>query len=188
MALHKAWEDIPREELSRKIKRRIVTGEKVMTAIVDLAEGAVVPSHQHDSEQITYVVSGWLRFTMGDGSVIDVKSGETLVIPSNVEHAAVAMEDTVALVLGARSKGERRDSAYLAVASTVIRRAIESEPPTVILYQAGMDPYDVDGVTAAALRVRDAWVFAAAPMTYSVQSPRPPGEPSFSYHSIRLSP
>jgi quercetin dioxygenase-like cupin family protein len=95
VALHKAWEDIPREELSRKIKRRIVTGEKVMTAIVDLAEGAVVPLHQHDSEQITYVVSGWLRFTMGDGSVIDVKSGETLVIPSNVEHAAVAMEDTV---------------------------------------------------------------------------------------------
>ena len=30
-----------------------------------------------------------------DGDIIDVRTGETLVIPSNVEHAAVAMEDTV---------------------------------------------------------------------------------------------
>ncbi len=97
MVRHTAWDDIPQEILSSKIKRRIVTGEKVMTAIVDLAEGAKVPAHSHESEQITYVISGCLRFTMGDGSVIDVRSGETLVIPSNVEHAAVALEDTVDL-------------------------------------------------------------------------------------------
>ena len=95
MARHKAWDDIPLEELSPKITRRIVTGEKVMTAIVELKEGALVPAHRHESEQITYVVSGCLRFTMEDGSVIDVGSGETLVIPSNVEHAALALEDTV---------------------------------------------------------------------------------------------
>ncbi len=95
MVRHTAWDDIPREELNSKIDRRIVTGEKVMAAIVDLKKGAFVPSHSHESEQITYVVSGWLRFTMGDGSVIDVRTGETLVIPSNVEHAAEALEDTV---------------------------------------------------------------------------------------------
>ena len=95
MVRHTAWDDIPKEELSAKITRRIVTGERVMAAIVELAEGAEVPAHSHESEQITYVVSGWLRFTMGDGSIIDVRTGETLVIPSNVEHAAVAMEDTV---------------------------------------------------------------------------------------------
>lgn len=97
MLRQEAWDDIPLEELSPKITRRIVTGEKVMTAIVELKEGAVVPSHSHESEQITYVISGALRFTMGDGSVIDVRTGETLVIPSNVEHAAVALEDTVDL-------------------------------------------------------------------------------------------
>ena len=92
---HQSWDEIPREELSSKITRRIVTGDKVMAAIVELREGAVVPAHSHESEQITYVVSGCLRFTMGDGRVIDVRTGETLVIPSNVEHAAVALEDTV---------------------------------------------------------------------------------------------
>jgi quercetin dioxygenase-like cupin family protein len=34
---------------------------------------------------------------MEDGSVIDVKGGDTLVIPSNVGHAAEALEDTVDL-------------------------------------------------------------------------------------------
>ena len=95
MVRHQAWDDVPREQLSDSIQRRIITGEKVMAAIVDLKEGAEVPMHSHESEQITYVVSGWLRFTMGDGSVVDVKDGETLVIPSWVEHAAVAMADTV---------------------------------------------------------------------------------------------
>jgi quercetin dioxygenase-like cupin family protein len=94
---HRAWDDIPKEELSPTILRRIVNGEKVMIAIVDLKKGAVVPMHSHDSEQITYVISGWLRFTMEDGSVIDVKGGDTLVIPSNVGHAAEALEDTVDL-------------------------------------------------------------------------------------------
>jgi quercetin dioxygenase-like cupin family protein len=92
-----AWDDIPYELLSSKIKRRMVTGKKVMVAIIDLKEGAEVPFHSHENEQITYVVSGCLRFTMGDGSVTDVRSGETLVIPSNVEHAAIALEDTVDL-------------------------------------------------------------------------------------------
>ena len=95
MARHEAWEDIPWEELTPTIKRRIVTGDKVMAAFVELAKGASVPAHRHESEQITYVVSGALRFTMEDGSTIDVRSGETLVIPSNVEHAAVALEDTL---------------------------------------------------------------------------------------------
>ena len=95
MARHEAWEDIPWEELTPSIKRRIVTGEKGMAAFVHLSKGATVPAHKHESEQITYVVSGALRFTMEDGSTIDVKSGETLVIPSNVEHAALALEDTL---------------------------------------------------------------------------------------------
>lgn len=97
MVHHIAWDDVPLEQLSSTITRRIVTGEKVMSAIVELKKGANVPAHRHESEQITYVLSGALRFTMEDGSVIDVKTGETLVIPSNVEHAAVALEDTVDL-------------------------------------------------------------------------------------------
>ena len=97
MVQHTAWDEVPLEELSPTITRRIVTGERVMAAMVELKKGAVVPAHSHESEQITYVVEGALRFTMEDGATIDVTSGQTLVIPSNVEHAAVALEDTVDL-------------------------------------------------------------------------------------------
>ncbi len=97
MVRHKAWDDIPREELNPKILRRIVTGDQVMVAIVDLKEGALVPMHKHHNEQITYVIEGCLRFTMEDGSVIDVRGGETLTIPPNVGHQAVALEDTIDL-------------------------------------------------------------------------------------------
>lgn len=97
MVRHTAWKDIPNEELSSTISRRILSGDRVMAAMVELKKGAVVPAHRHESEQITYVVEGALRFTMEDGSIIDVNAGETLLIPSNVEHAAVALEDTLDL-------------------------------------------------------------------------------------------
>jgi quercetin dioxygenase-like cupin family protein len=94
---HIAWEDVTLEQLSPTITRRMVTGEKVMTVIVELEKGAVVPSHSHESEQIAYVMEGAIRFTFEDGSTKDVTKGEVLVIPSNVVHAAEALEDSVDL-------------------------------------------------------------------------------------------
>jgi quercetin dioxygenase-like cupin family protein len=94
---HKAWDDVPLEEMSPTITRRIITGEKVMTVIVTLEKGAGVPAHSHESEQIAYVIEGAIRFTFDDGSTKDVKAGEVLVIPSNVVHAAEALEDSVDL-------------------------------------------------------------------------------------------
>ena len=91
------WKDLPREKLSETIERKLITGDGMMLAHVYLKKGAVVPKHAHHNEQITYVIEGCLRFTMEDGSVIDVRGGETLTIPSNVGHEAVALEDTVDL-------------------------------------------------------------------------------------------
>jgi unsaturated pyranuronate lyase len=68
-----------------------------MLGRIVLRKGAVVPEHSHENEQITYIVEGALRFTLGDGRVITVSAGEVLVIPSNLKHSAVAVEDTVDL-------------------------------------------------------------------------------------------
>ena len=70
--------------------------EKLIARII-LRKGAVVPQHSHENEQITYILEGALRFTMGDGRVITVGAGQLLVIPSNMPHSAVAVEDTVDL-------------------------------------------------------------------------------------------
>ena len=91
-----SWKDVPLETMSDVISRRVVSGEKAMVAQVYLKKDAVVPLHQHESEQVTYIPEGALKFEL-DGREITVHAGEVLVIPSNMPHRAVAMEDTLDL-------------------------------------------------------------------------------------------
>jgi quercetin dioxygenase-like cupin family protein len=93
---YSSWKDVPLETMSDVISRRVVSGEKAMVAQVYLKKDAVVPLHQHESEQVTYILEGALKFEL-DGREITVHAGEVLVIPSNMPHRAVAMEDTLDL-------------------------------------------------------------------------------------------
>ena len=98
-ATHVRWDDMPRERLNDRLERRFLTGEHLTLAQFFLARGCVVPRHSHESEQFSHVVSGCLRFRLGeDGAeVVDVKAGEFLVLPSHLPHAAEALEDSVVL-------------------------------------------------------------------------------------------
>lgn len=91
-----SWDDVPLEPMSDLISRKMVVGEKAMIAQIFLKKGAVVPQHQHDAEQITYILEGALKFEL-EGREVVVHKGEVLHIPSNVPHRAVALEDTVDL-------------------------------------------------------------------------------------------
>jgi quercetin dioxygenase-like cupin family protein len=93
---HVAWETVKREILNDKLSRRIVTGEKVMVAQLQIAKDCLVPVHQHESEQISVVAQGALRFDL-EGRETIVRAGEVMVIPSNVPHRVVALEDSVSL-------------------------------------------------------------------------------------------
>lgn len=87
-------EDMPREKLMAGIDRRYLSGERATVAQIWLAKSALVPTHTHESEQLSYIVEGALRFRLGDGDDVMVRTGEILVIPSNMPHAAEAIEDT----------------------------------------------------------------------------------------------
>lgn len=91
------WEDMPKEQVTDMLDRRLITGDRMMLAHVYLKKGAIVPQHSHENEQITYILEGGLRFWLGaDGAeVIDVRAGEVLHIPSFVLHKAEALEDTL---------------------------------------------------------------------------------------------
>jgi len=91
------WNDMPKEQLSDQLSRRLITGDKMMLAHVYLKKGCVVPLHHHENEQITYILEGALRFHIGaeDGEEVIVRAGEVLHIPSNVPHMAEALEDTL---------------------------------------------------------------------------------------------
>jgi unsaturated pyranuronate lyase len=109
-----SWESVPLEVMSDMISRKIVTGDKAMVAQVFLKKDAVVPEHHHESEQITYILEGALKFEI-EGKEVIVRKGEVLSIPSNVPHRAVALEDTLDLDIFSpiRTDWLTRNDAYL---------------------------------------------------------------------------
>jgi len=91
------WEKVPLERLNNKISRKLVTSDRMMVAHVHIEKGGIVPKHSHHNEQISYILEGAVKFLLGedqDEEVI-VRSGEVLVIPSNLPHSALALEDTI---------------------------------------------------------------------------------------------
>lgn len=88
------WANIEEDKLIGGIGRRIVTGEKVMLGRLTFPKGATVPAHRHPNEQITFVLSGALRFLINQQEEIVVRSGQTIVIPENAEHIVEAIEET----------------------------------------------------------------------------------------------
>jgi len=93
--LHR-WDEIALEKVTEMLSRKIVTGEREMLAQVYLKRGCVVPMHAHESEQMTYILQGALKFLI-DGEDITVREGEVLHIPSWIEHQAEALDDTFSL-------------------------------------------------------------------------------------------
>ena len=91
------WDDMPAEQLKKGLSRKLITGDRMMIAHVYFKSGEEVPRHSHDNEQLTYILSGALRFWFGanDEQEVTVSAGEVVVIPSNLPHRAVALEDTL---------------------------------------------------------------------------------------------
>lgn len=91
------WDDMPAEQLKKGLSRKLITGDRMMIAHVYFKSGEDVPRHSHDNEQLTYILSGALHFWFGanDEQEVTVRAGEVVVIPANVLHRAVALEDTL---------------------------------------------------------------------------------------------
>jgi quercetin dioxygenase-like cupin family protein len=91
-----SWESVQKEVVNDKLSRRIVNGERAMVAQLWFRKDSVVPLHHHESEQISLILEGKMKFEL-EGREVTVHAGEVLVIPSNVPHSALALEDTVGM-------------------------------------------------------------------------------------------
>jgi quercetin dioxygenase-like cupin family protein len=91
------WNDMPIEKVTDHLDRRLITGDRMMLAHVYLKKGCIVPKHQHENEQLTYILQGALHFWIGEHGEqeIIVRAGDVLHIPSMVWHKAEAIEDTL---------------------------------------------------------------------------------------------
>ena len=92
------WEALGLERVTEMISRKVVAADQQMVAQVYLKRGAHVPVHQHDSEQLTYVLQGALRIVV-DSETVVVRQGEIVHIPAGASHQAEALDDTFELEL-----------------------------------------------------------------------------------------
>ncbi|HQD08807.1 MAG TPA: cupin domain-containing protein [Flavihumibacter sp.] len=84
--------DIETREFFPGLFGKMLHGEKTTLGFWDIKKGAVIPEHQHENEQITYVSEGELQMTIG-GTTTVFKAGNTQVIPANIPHSAIALTD-----------------------------------------------------------------------------------------------
>ena len=87
------WDNVPTEEVTPSMLRKIIYGEKIMIAKMKFKDGFLVPLHHHIHEQVTQCISGQMRFWFGANKdqVMDLYPGDTVVIPSNLPHEALML-------------------------------------------------------------------------------------------------
>ncbi|MBO9364497.1 MAG: cupin domain-containing protein [Roseiflexus sp.] len=77
-------------------RRTVAVTERMQQIVVELDRGARLPEHRHPHEQITYLISGRLRFVI-DGVAREVAPGETVALAGNMPHAVEAIEASQAI-------------------------------------------------------------------------------------------
>jgi quercetin dioxygenase-like cupin family protein len=79
------------------ITRRILAySEKVMITEHALEKDAVLPDHKHPHEQLVYLLSGEILLEVRDEK-FRMMPGDSLAVPSNANHKATALKESVAL-------------------------------------------------------------------------------------------
>jgi quercetin dioxygenase-like cupin family protein len=109
-----SWKTMEVEQLNDKLSRQMISGENATISQLLLKKGAAVPRHSHLNEQYSWIISGSLKFVFDDREIL-VGAGEILLIPANVAHSAVALEDTVDVDFFAPRREDwiRKDDSYL---------------------------------------------------------------------------
>ena len=109
-----SWKTMEMEQLNDKLSRQMISGENATISQLVLKKGAAVPRHSHTNEQYSWIISGSLNFIFDDREVL-VGAGEILVIPPNVAHSAVALEDTVDVDIFSPRREDwiRKEDSYL---------------------------------------------------------------------------
>src|SRR5579864_9348196 len=91
--LHRRLTDLEKEIVNPTMTRRLLWGERIMMSLLEFKKGSVVAVHHHDNEQLTHCLSGLMRFTFPDATIL-LRPGEVLLIPGGLPHGAEMLEDT----------------------------------------------------------------------------------------------
>ena len=86
---------VKKEILGGGISRKILArGGDLMMVEVYFEKGGIGAVHTHSHEQISYIHKGSFEFEL-DGKKEIVRASDTVYIPPDVPHGAVALEESV---------------------------------------------------------------------------------------------
>lgn len=87
-----AIKSLPAKELAPGLVGHYAHGERLTLGYVEIKAGSNLGEHQHEHEQITYVIAGNMDLIVG-GVIHHLKMGMYQVIPPNTPHGAHAITD-----------------------------------------------------------------------------------------------
>jgi quercetin dioxygenase-like cupin family protein len=107
-----SWKSTEVEKLSESLSCQAVFDGTLTQVFIKRGGGA--PRHSHSSEEYSSIISGVVKYVFDDREVV-VNPGEVLVVPPNVAHWVVALEDAMAVLFfsPARKDFIRGDVHYL---------------------------------------------------------------------------
>lgn len=88
---HDAWAEAQEQGVSRKI---LSYNDTLMVCEITFQTAARGNTHAHPHTQVSYLVRGKLRFTIGEETV-DLGPGDSALIPPDTLHGVVALEDSL---------------------------------------------------------------------------------------------
>src|SRR4051794_39564294 len=74
----------------------LASNDSLLLAKHHLPQGTHVAQHQHQQDQLVYMISGRLRWQVGD-QTFEVVAGDSLIVRGGVPHECWSEEDTVSL-------------------------------------------------------------------------------------------
>jgi quercetin dioxygenase-like cupin family protein len=84
---HASVQQLRAKHVRDGVSRQVFTGDGATLALTTLQPGHEPRPHSHEHEQIVYIVSGRVRFTVGD-DVAELGPGDVVLVPPNIEHFA----------------------------------------------------------------------------------------------------
>jgi len=89
--------DWPEIEAVPGVRRRVLAcGDEVMVVQFTIDAGADVPAHTHPHEQVGHVVSGRMKFRIGN-EIRELGPGDGYSVPGGVTHGAIGVTEVVAV-------------------------------------------------------------------------------------------
>jgi quercetin dioxygenase-like cupin family protein len=90
------WDEFPAREYVPNVFIQAVAGQKVMMTRITYKGQVTIPAHQHEAEQVMWMVQGRLWARVGDEEK-EVGPGAILIVNSNVIHGfrKLSEEDVV---------------------------------------------------------------------------------------------